>query len=285
MTVKIIQDRLDEYVCRTELEEENAIKEIVQEVCLAGLSRSGFFKEAAFQGGTCLRILYRLPRFSEDLDFVLKEPNSHFKLTRHLDHMKEELAIYGFNFEIQDRSQGAGPILKAFLKDESWGRILSFQHVRKLGSTVKKLQIKIEVDANPPLGSGYEDKILDFPLLFSVIAQDLPSLFAGKSHALLCRPYLKGRDWYDFLWYARKKIRPNMLLLGDALHQVGPWKAQKITVDEAWYRRTLSEKIRKIDWQEARRDIQRFLKPQDLASLDYWSTDFFLAQMEGLMSL
>jgi predicted nucleotidyltransferase component of viral defense system len=282
MSVKMIQDRLEEYQCRTEQEEENAVKEIIQEICLAGLSRAGFFKEAIFQGGTCLRILYGLSRFSEDLDFILRSPNLKFEMKFYLQSLAEELKVFGFDVELQDRSRADEVVKKAFIKDDSWGRLLQVKYTNSSGAKTRKIKVKIEVDTNPPEGSGLEEKILDFPFPFTVLTQDLPSLFAGKSHALLCRKYIKGRDWYDFLYYVRKKTIPNYLFLQNALQQMGPWQGENISIDGNWYKTQMSKRIQEIDWPAARRDVQRFLKEHEKPPLELWSENFFMSQLEKL---
>jgi predicted nucleotidyltransferase component of viral defense system len=117
MSVKIIQERLNSYNCRSELEELHAIREITQEAILAALGRGDFFKHAVFQGGTCLRIFYGLNRFSEDMDFILREPDSGFEFKAHLQLLSQELAAYGYAIETVDRSRVDLPVKKAFLKD------------------------------------------------------------------------------------------------------------------------------------------------------------------------
>src|SRR5580704_4723863 len=201
MSVEIVQQRLLGYDCKTVLDQENALKEIAQEIALMALSRAGFYKIAAFQGGTCLRILYGLERFSEDLDFVLEKPDKNFNWETYIKNMREEFNAYGYSLDIINRTKLDKVIKTAFLKADSSGGMLIIKDSR---SHRPKLQIKLEIDTNPPDGSRYELKYLDFPLAYSVQSQDLPSLFASKNHALLCRDYIKGRDWYDFSWYVAK---------------------------------------------------------------------------------
>ncbi|HLG19853.1 MAG TPA: nucleotidyl transferase AbiEii/AbiGii toxin family protein [Bdellovibrionota bacterium] len=279
MNIALIQDRLREYACATSLEEECATKEIVQEVCLAALSRAGFFRKAVFQGGTALRVLYQLPRFSEDLDFILKAPDRKFVMDKFLRKVVEELNDYGFRFEFQDRSRVDENVRKAFLKDDSWASILTFQHLAPRSTRPKKIQIKIEVDTNPPDGSVSEGRILDYPFPFTIVVQDMPSLLAGKSHALLCRPFIKGRDWYDFLWYARKRTQPNLTFLKNALYQTGPWKGLNVDVTSDWYYDSMEKRIEAIDWDEAKRDIRRFLRAIEIPSIDLWNRSFFQQQL------
>jgi hypothetical protein len=119
-----------------------------------------------------------------------------------------ELRAYGYNVEIVDRSSLDSAVKKAFIKDDSLGKVLQLQHV-KADRSASKIKIKIEVDTNPPAGSVFENKFLDFPFTCALTVQDMPSLFAGKMHALLCREYVKGRDWYDFLWYTGRRASVN----------------------------------------------------------------------------
>src|SRR3989344_2253098 len=222
MSLDIIQERLEAYKCQSKNEELHAVKEIAQEIALAGLARTDFFKHAAFQGGTCLRICHGLPRFSEDLDFILMKGGS-FSWPLYLQQLPTEFSVYGLHLDIHDRSEAKGNVKWAFLKENSFGRVLSFQYPRRVSDT-QVIRIKLEIDTNPPLGSQFESKIVTFPFPYSVITQDLPSLFAGKCHALLCRPYVKGRDWYDFLWFISHRVSVDIELLKTAVKQIGPWQ-------------------------------------------------------------
>lgn len=281
MSVKLIQQRLDSYQCTSVLEEEHALREITQEAALAALGRTGFFKHCVFQGGTCLRILYGLNRFSEDLDFILDEPDPDFSLAPYLDSLSQELLAYGYKMDVTDRSKVDMAVRKAFIKDDSIGKVLHLNHAGKTGP-FRKLSIKLELDTNPPAGSRTEIKYLDFPFISSVSVQDRPSLFAGKMHALLCRSYIKGRDWYDFLWYSSQKVPINYDFLASALRQQGPWNGQIIDVDLAWCKEALETAIKSIDWQKTADDVRRFVRASELASLDLWSAVLFLSRLEKL---
>ncbi len=279
MSIKIIQERLHSYRCRSQQEEENAIREITQEVALAALSRTDFFVKAAFQGGTCLRIFYSLDRFSEDLDFILKKPDINFQLEPYLKPLAVELNAYGYCIEITDRSKTEQAVKKCFLKDNSLGKILSLQYL-KAPANKRKIKIKFEVDTNPPMGSVFENKFMDFPFAFAVTAQDAPSLFAGKSHALLCRKYEKGRDWYDFIWYVSRKVSINFVFLSNALNQVGQWAGKSIQADKAWYHKEMKKKIISVDWEKIKEELSRFLKPEALDTLKVWNEEFFLDRLK-----
>jgi predicted nucleotidyltransferase component of viral defense system len=280
MSIEIIQTRLLSYQCQTIADQEHALKEIAQEIALMALSRVGFFRVAAFQGGTCLRILYGLERFSEDLDFVLEKPDPHFDWDLYVQCMRQEFSVYGYLLEVTNKSKLDKAVRTAFLKADSKGGLLVLKDAR---TNRPKLHIKLEIDTNPPAGSHYELKYLDFPLPYSVRTQDLPSLFAGKLHALLCRDYIKGRDWYDFTWYVSRKTPINLVLLGQAIEQAGPWKDKNIVVTSAWVVRELKIKINSVHWDEAKKDVARFLRPRELSALELWSKEFFLSRVEHLV--
>jgi predicted nucleotidyltransferase component of viral defense system len=279
MSIEIIQQKLLIYKCQTVIDQENALKEIAQEIALMALSRAGFFRVAAFQGGTCLRILFKLERFSEDLDFVLEKPDKTFDWDIYIKTMREEFSAYGYTLEVTNKSKLNKTIKSAFLKADSEGGILIIKDPK---TNRQKLQIKLEIDTNPPAGSNYELKYLDFPLPYSIKSQDLSSLFASKSHALLCRNYTKGRDWYDFIWYVSRQTPINFLLLNNALKQAGPWQNQNISVTSKWFIQELKTKINNIDWENAKKDVARFLKPRELSTLDLWSKEFFLSRIDKL---
>lgn len=281
MSVAVIQEKLLAYQCKTLLEQENALKEIMQEIALMALSRAGFFQVAAFQGGTCLRILYGLERFSEDLDFILDKPDKNFSWYDYLNNMQEEFNAYGFELELKNREKVVGAVKTAFLKTDSQG---GFLIIKDLRTNKPKLRIKLEIDTHPPEGSRYELKYLDFPLPYSIKTQDFPSLFAGKCHALLCRNYTKGRDWYDFVWYVSKQTPINFSLLNHAILQTNPRKEKFAHVTPKWFFNQLKTKIVHTDWDEAKQDVARFLRPRELATLELWSKDFFLSRWEKLVA-
>lgn len=278
MSIKIIQQRLLNYKCKTDLEEQQAIREITQEVILAALGRGDFFKHALFQGGTCLRIFYGLNRFSEDMDFILRNPSTDFQLKSYLRNLTDELSAYGYNIEIIDRNKMDSAVKSAFLKDNSLGKVIDLRHRNQIGQTAK-ISIKLEVDTNPPSGSGHELKYLDFPFISAVTVQDKPSLLAGKLHALLCRKYVKGRDWYDFIWYTSQDIGINFQFLTSAINQQGPWQNQNIKIDSMWVLSELENKITSLDWDRAKEDVRRFIRTEEQPSLDLWCKELFLGQL------
>ncbi len=277
----MIQQRLSSYNCKTDIEEQQAIREITQEVILAALGRGDFFKYALFQGGTCLRIFYGLNRFSEDMNFILRRPDTGFQLKPHIQHLANELAAFGYDIEITDRSKAESTVKKAFLKDDSLGKVIDLRHSDQAGP-MPKIRIKLEVDTNPPSGSNHELRYLDFPFVSAVSIQDKPSLFAGKIHALLCREYIKGRDWYDFIWYTSQGVNINYDFLMSALCQVGRWKNKNITVDKTWVVDELEKRITALDWKQVAEDVRRFVRANEQPSLDLWSRELFLGQLKKL---
>ncbi len=281
MSVQMIQQRLLSYNCKTDIEEQQAIREITQEVVLAALGRGDFFKYALFQGGTCLRIFYGLNRFSEDLDFILQKPAPDFQLKNYLRYLTDELSAYGYNIEITDREKADSTIKKAFLKDGSLGKVIHLRHSKQTG-TPAKIKIKLEVDTNPPLGSGYELQYLDFPFVSAVAVQDKPSLFAGKIHALLCRDYIKGRDWYDFIWYTSQGIGINYEFLASAINQIGSWQNRNVKTDKIWVLEELEKKITSLNWKQVSKDVRPFIRSNEQASLNLWSKELFLGQLRKL---
>lgn len=277
--IDIIREKLAAYPAA---EQESALKEILQEIALFALWRADFFEVALFQGGTSLRILHGLPRFSEDLDFLLRKPDPDFNWTPYLDQMTAVFKEFGLKLETQSREQMDRAIRQAVLKDDSIARQLDLQFAAT-GSN-RTIRIKLEIDTNPPALSGEATTFLDFPADFEVRHQDLPSNFALKIHALLCRGYLKGRDWFDFSWYVARGISPNLPHLRAALVQSGPWKdTENLTVDNAWLRDTLATTIDKIDWLAAEEDVRRFLRPAEESSLRLWSAPFFRSKLDRLL--
>ncbi len=283
MSISIIQARLDTYHVESEQEAELALKEITQEVILSALAQAGFFKKAAFQGGTCLRILFGLNRFSEDLDFCLLQPDRAFQLGHFVDAIGLYMKAYGYNFDVQDKSKADSAVQKLFLKETSIGLLLNIQP-KQLAIPYRPIRIKLEIDTNPPDGSGYSTQHVDFPSPFVVMAQDKPSLFAGKTHALLSRNYAKGRDWYDFLWYVGQKIVPNYTLLENVLRKSRGERAPLELAGEQ-YLHMMSEKIQETDFNAVRSDVARFIKPNEQHSLDLWCTDYFMSYLDRLAPL
>jgi predicted nucleotidyltransferase component of viral defense system len=277
----VLKNRIREYAPANAVEQENVLQELMQHYVLASLSRAGMFSEAIFHGGTCLRIIYDTNRFSEDLDFLLKSPNPAFRWYKFLERVRKDCAQEGIEFEIQDRSKAEMAVQKAFLKTDSIGTLLMLELPFERYNP-KKIRIKLEIDTNPPAESEFETSYITFPNTASITIQTLSSGFATKAHALLCRRYIKGRDWYDFLWYVTRKIKPNFPLLRNALGQQGPWAGQDIDLSVDWFVKAIGAAIQQIDWNTASLDVQRFLPTREQESLGEWTVEFFLYQTERL---
>lgn len=280
--IDIIQQRLRGYNATNAFQEEQAAKEIIQEIALYALWRCGFFDIAAFQGGTSLRILHGLPRFSEDLDFMLKNPDPDFDWNHYLGALLTCFEDFGLKSEALSKGRMDQRIKKAVIKDNSISNQLNLSFYQ--GHADQKFNIKLEIDVLPPAGSAYQYSYLDFPADHEVCHQDLASNFALKIHALLCRPYLKGRDWYDFSWYIKQGVKPNLDHLRHALLQYGPWLGEEdLVVNKSWLRTALQEKIDSIDWKAAADDVKRFLPTTEQASLRLWSPRFFSQKLGKLI--
>jgi hypothetical protein len=261
------------------------MREILQEVALLGLWRSKFFEHAAFYGGTALRILYGLDRFSEDLDFSLLVPDATFELAGYLPALERELAGFGFKAEGKiERKSVDTAVQSAFLKAHTLQVMLLFE----MDETVKQsihpgqlLKIKLEVDTDPPPGFVTEAKYLLQPIPFAVRTYSLPDLFAGKIHALLFRKWknrVKGRDWYDFVWYCAYHPHLHIFHLQERMRQSGHWSDGQLFAGDV--RDCLRDAIQTLDVSQARHDVRPFVRNPE--SLDIWSTDFFMSLVDRI---
>lgn len=279
--IDLLRKRMERYAASDAKQEDQALKEIMQEVALYGLWRADFFEVAAFQGGTCLRILHGLPRFSEDLDFILRNPDRQFKWSIYFETLEKVMAEFGLRCELVDGGTMDRAVRQALLKGDSFARQLNLSFYS--GQNRRKLKIKLEIDTHPPEGSEFEFRYLDFPLDYELCAQTLSSNFSLKIHALLCRPYIKGRDWFDFGWYVSQNISPNLWLLENAFQQYGPWAEKQPIVDKHWLDAALSDRIGSIDWPEAALDVAPFLPSAFQQSLRLWSNRFFGEKLATLL--
>lgn len=270
-TNEIFNQMLSAYDLATEQQRRNATFEVNQQIILAGLYNGGFFNEAAFYGGTCLRIFHGLQRFSEDMDFSLLAPNESFDFTQYFQPIIEQFAIVGREVEIKKKDKKSfGKVESAFLKDNTDVYDITFQ-------TEKSIKIKIEVDTQPPLKFNTEQKLLLLPESFMTRCFTLPDLFAGKMHALVYRAWknrVKGRDWYDFEWYVRHNVPLDFTHLQERVRQFNHEEVRK----EAFLDK-LKERLVTSDINQVKTDVMPFLRnPKEL---DIWSNDYFLqlAQM------
>lgn len=257
-------------------EREHALREVMQEIALAGLQRGGFFDKAAFYGGTCLRIFHGLPRFSEDLDFSLLAPDRAFTLEPYFDAMRAEFAAFGFEVDITAHAKSIdSAVVSAFVKQGT-----SLHDVQVRGQ--RTLRIKFEVDTDPPPGFATEERLLVQPYSFYARCYALPDLHAGKLHALLFRKWknrVKGRDWFDFEWYVRNAVPLHLAHLEQRARQSGDWAGPAL--ERADFQRLLQQRIDTLDIAQAQADVRPFLR--DARVLDIWSPRYFLDLAEKVV--
>lgn len=284
--ISTIEDLIKEYKPKTLLETKNALREILQSIILIGLSRGGFFNEAAFYGGTALRIFYGLNRYSEDLDFTLVKKNLNFSLDPYLKSIREVALSYGFELEINTKIKTNNtPIESAFAKVNTYQTFINLKLNPELIKLLHKdevVKIKFEVDCNPALGFNIENKWIDMPEYAIINVLDESSLFAGKIHAILCRTYknnIKGRDYFDFLYYTRKRISPNINYLRNKLLESG-----KISENDEFnlevLKRMLKERFESLDYNIVLNDVRKFLfKPENIP---FYTKELFLDKLNNL---
>jgi predicted nucleotidyltransferase component of viral defense system len=266
-----------EYNPQNEEETLAAMREIMQEIALAALSRTDFFDKAAFYGGTALRIFYGLDRFSEDLDFSLLAPNPDFSLTPYFSKIVEEFQSLGLNVSIREKDKRIKTqVESAFLKSETiWQELVLEDLVKQHGiSSNKTIKIKIEIDRLPPLGFSTEEKLLIRPFSFYVNCFTMPSLFAGKLHALLFRKWksrVKGRDWYDMEWYIRKGVPLNMHHFLQRAKETNEWTEDQFSKEQIL--QLLITKIESVAFDSVKEDVVRFIA--DDQKLTIWSPNYF----------
>ena len=273
-----LRDMLEAYQPKTPTDYQNAAREIVQEIALLGLWRGGFFDHAAFYGGTALRIFHGLRRFSEDLDFTLLSEGDDSRLDRFLPAVATELESWGFTFDAEPKSSGeATGIESAFLKGNTQLNLLHIGAPADLARRLPRsqtLRIKLEMDLQPPPHATTEVRTQLLPSPYQVTLYDLASLFAGKLHAVLCRGWkqrVKGRDFYDFVWYLGQKVSPNLKHLDARMRQSGHWDGEPINADTL--KRLLGERFEQVDFKQAAEEVRVFLP--DPRELDLWSLEFF----------
>ena len=273
----MIKDWIETYQPKNKDEAESALREIMQEVALAGLYRAGFFEKAAFYGGTALRIFYGLERYSEDLDFSLLEVNPDFSLKPYLAGIESEFNSLGMNVRVEKKKKTRETAVdSAFLKSETiWQELILENIIPQLGlKTIPAIKIKIEVDTQPPLGFETEELLLTNPFSFYVKCFKKSCLFAGKMHALIFRKWkqrVKGRDWYDMEWYVKKGIPIDLHHFLLRAKDSGSWTKESIT--EAKFINLLHQKIDQVSFKSIREDIVRFIPDETV--LEIWSPQYF----------
>lgn len=273
--MSVFDQMLARYEINTETDRRNASCEIMQEIALAGLYRSGFFEKAAFYGGTCLRIFHGMDRFSEDMDFSLLSKDESFNIESYFPSIIDEFKSIGREVSLTKKEKKSrSNVESAFLKENTTSYDLSFR-------TEKQIKIKIEVDMDPPLGFSTEYKLLLHPFSFMTKCFSLPDLFAGKMHALIFRTWkarVKGRDWYDFEWYIKKGISLNFSHFQERAKQ---FNGMIITRED--FEKLLTDRLINTDIDLVKNDVRPFLK--DHSSLEIWSADYFIELSKMIRTL
>jgi predicted nucleotidyltransferase component of viral defense system len=284
---KALEDMLRPYNPVTPLDWTHAIREVVQEIALLGLWRSGFFEEAAFYGGTALRIFHGLNRFSEDLDFSLLQEGGSVRLESALASIRTELAAWGLSFEAESKSSGSRTgIESAFLKGNTRINLLNVgvpEELNRYFPHNQKVTIKLELDTTPPPLASTEVKTHLLPTPFQVRLYDLPSLFAGKLHAMLFRDWksrVKGRDFYDFVWYISRRVPVNLPHLEARIIQSEEQQTERFNIDAV--QTLLKDRIRSVDIAAAAEDVRPFLR--DPRELQLWNEEFFMQLIPQLQA-
>jgi len=280
----MIKEWIAEYKPKNEDEILDALREIMQEITLAALSRTDFFEKAAFYGGTALRIFYGLDRFSEDLDFSLLKADEGFTLEPYFSAILTEFEALGIKVRINEKEKAKrSSIESAFLKTETiWKELVLEDILKQTGvKSNKPIKIKIEVDRNPPLGFQTEEKLLIRPFSFYVRCFKLPSLFAGKLHALLYRKWnnrVKGRDWYDLEWYIKKGIPLDAAHFLLRAQDTTDWNAEIITNEQIL--ELINQQIESVSFTNVKEDVIRFIKDEKVLSI--WSAKYFKDLVEKM---
>lgn len=282
-----IEAMLSKYNPTNTSERKSAIKEILQEIALAGLSRGGFFNKAAFYGGTCLRIFHGLNRWSEDLDFALISNDSDFKLDEYYPALEKEFKSYGIDISVEEKKKAQdSSVFSAFLKGNALTLMMSFfpksEDARKVVSN-EKIKIKFEIDTDNPSGGVTEFKYRMLPAPYEVQIFDESTLFAGKIHAIICRDYknhVKGRDYYDYLFYLGKGSKFNLTYLENKLKSTGGKIGNDETLTLERVKGLLRERFETVDYESAKEDVSSFIS--DKEQLNVWKKELFLSTLDEL---
>lgn len=275
-----IEEIIKSYNPKTLNDNKSILREIIQSIVLVGLSRTDFFKKASFYGGTALRIFYNLNRYSEDLDFTLNEVNTDFSIDPYVESIKTVAKSYGLELEVNvKRKQISSPIESAFAKINTYQTFINLKLNEELTKILHKdevIKVKFEIDCEPALGFTTENKWIDMPEFAPVIVLDEGSLFALKIHAILCRNYkntVKGRDYYDFLFYVRRGVKPNISYLKNKLVD-----SKKINETDLFdiniLKDMLISRFNEVDFEQVKKDTERFIIARE--DLSYYCKELFI---------
>lgn len=276
----ILEQMVESYQPKNNEEKRNVVKEVMQEITLCALSKTGFFDVAAFYGGTALRIFYGLDRFSEDLDFSLMTKNQDFDLSTYVPTLKLLVQSFGLNVDVEIKHKTLdSAIQSAFLKGDTIEQFLLFYPNDLVTGINKneKVKIKFETDTMPAGLATYETKYRLLPMPYSIKLYDEASLFSGKIHAVICRSWksrVKGRDLYDYVFYLTRNTRFNLEHLREKLME-SHIISQEDKFDVDFVKTLLIVRFDEIDFNDAKKDVLPFIK--DTSVLDIWSKEFFIA--------
>ncbi len=284
-----LEEMISKYNPINNKERENAVKEVMQEIVLAGLSRGDFFTKAAFYGGTCLRVFHGLDRFSEDLDFAIIDKSKGFNLSDYFANIQKEFASYGIDISITQKEINPNKIdmQRAFINSNSKMVLLEFfpknPEVNKVINN-QLIKIKLEIDMDNPIGGVVESHYLLFPSPSKVTIYNQSTLFAGKIAALICREYqnkVKGRDFYDYLFYCSKHTKVNITYLENKLKKNGKIPMD-MKLDINILKDMLKEKFISVDYKMAIQDVIPFVK--NIEKVSSWSKELFISTLDILQS-
>lgn len=230
----------------------NMMREFLQARILLALQDSGAFGNWAFVGGTALRFLYRLPRYSEDMDFSLADPAGNPAFERHMEKVQHNLAGEAYDVDLKTRTHTTVAAAQLRFRGLLYEAGIS-PHRDEV------FMVKVEIDTNPPAGAVTEVKMTRRFVVLNIHHYDQSSLLAGKLHAVLTRKYTKGRDLYDLAWYLADDSwpEPNLVQLNNALTQTG-WEGEEVTTSN--WRRLIARRLESLNWDDARKDVTQFLE-------------------------
>ncbi|MFH0763399.1 MAG: nucleotidyl transferase AbiEii/AbiGii toxin family protein [Candidatus Omnitrophota bacterium] len=247
----------------------NRCRELIQLLCLKIFDEHKFFDNLSFTGGTALRVVFGVKRFSEDLDFSLVKKEN-YSFPRMNDDLLKAISLAGLKAESKPKSEKT--VHSAMLRFPGVLKAVGLSPLEH-----QKLSIKLEVDTNPPGGGHVQTRIIQRSYVFNVAHFDLPSMFATKLHACFYRAYLKGRDYYDFIWYLGNKVKPNFTLLNNAIAQT---QGVNPAIDESNFKEFLLKGIEKVDFKEAKKDAERFL--EDKGELRLFDANLIKSSIEAV---
>jgi predicted nucleotidyltransferase component of viral defense system len=268
-------------------DQRNLIREILQETILCHMKQINMFHDLVFHGGTSLRILHRIDRFSEDLDLSLIKSNKDYPFTEKMIQLSESLQKAGFNFEFQNKCKSENSIKKYFINDTTF--LNDFKN--QMGDVIdgEKIKIKLELDVEPSDHQQFEEVEIKSQFSAKIYAHNLSTCMGQKIHAVLCRgesygmDIVKGRDLYDLEWYLNKNIKPNLKNLSSCLNRSGPWKDKKLDVDLKWIIDAVKESLSTKNFDAILLDIKPLISSTLFDQLkSKWSLNYFINIIRNL---